>query len=135
MVGRAPQERGTGTPVDLMSYGRVSQRQFSIYNGHSLGGGKMEERIRHLEIHPPVSKGKLNSDSSWIANEHPDKIATFRVDLKEHRFAIRRFLRWRLSRGSFRGFGSRATEVAAEHGVFRVLRLFIDRVHDLFADS
>src|SRR6266850_304774 len=135
MVGRSWQERGPGTPVDLVFYGRVSQRQFSVHNGHSFGGVKMEERIRHLGIHPPVSERKLNSDPSGIANEHPDKIATFRVDLKEHRFAIRRFLPWRLSRGSFRGFGSRATELAVEHGVFRVLRLFIDRVHDLFADS
>src|SRR5882724_7624690 len=118
-----------------MFYGRVSERQFPVHNGHSLGDVKMEERIRHLGIYPPVSERKFNSDSTWVANKHADKIAAILVDLKEHRFAIRRLLGWRLSRRFFRGFGSSAAELAAEHGVFRVLRLFIDRIHDLFADS
>src|ERR1700704_7041628 len=77
---------------------------------------------------------ELDFDSSRIADEHTHKIASIRVDLKEYRFAAQKFWGRSCSPGSFRGIGSRAAELAGEHGVIRALRLFIDCGADLFAD-
>src|SRR5712664_4926808 len=82
MVGRALQERGTATPVDLLLYGRASERQLSVHNGHSLWGIKTEERIRHPGIDLPVSERELDPDSSRVANKHAHQVAAAFVYFK-----------------------------------------------------
>src|SRR5882762_7395971 len=108
MVGRSLQERGAATPVDLILYGRVSERQFSVHNGHALWGIETEQRIRHPGIVPPVGERELDSDSSRVANEHAHQIAGAPVYFKEHSFADCWFLQGQFSRGSLGGFGCRA---------------------------
>src|SRR5712691_10776697 len=130
-----PHRKGAGMPGCLAIHATLTAGQFSVHDGHTFWDVKSKQRIRYLGIHWPVSERKLNSDSSRIANEHPHQNAAIGVDLKENRFAVQSSLGWRVSQGSFRGFRCRTAQLAEEHGVFRVLRPFIDRRHDAFTDS
>src|SRR5216684_3379602 len=135
MVGRSRQERGAGTPVDLILYGGVPEWQFSVHNGHSLWGIKTEQRIRHQGIDLPVSERELHPDSSRVANKHAHQVPAALVYFKEHSFAVCGFLREQLSRSSLGGFGRRAAQLTIEHRMFWTCRLFIDGFPDPLTDS